>query len=118
MTCVGLRAQLDEAVKNYGGALRHVDHWRAASVRINQRANAAEAENVRLRAQLDEIRKAARHPHKGPVDTDTTMLIAAAERVEGGYMAGGSNTQATVGRVLRTVAAVLADTPAPTEATT
>lgn len=50
------------------------------------------------------LRVAARHPHKGPKDTDATMLREAAERAAAGYAVGGSNTQATVARVLGVVA--------------
>lgn len=53
------------------------------------------------------LRAAARHPHKGPNDTDWSMLRAAATRLDGGYEAGGSNTRQTVARVCRAVADIL-----------
>lgn len=53
---------------------------------------------------------AARHPHKGPNDTDATMLRDAARRAEGGFPVGGSWTQQTTARVLR-LAAELIETP-------
>lgn len=53
---------------------------------------------------LEPIRAAARHPHKGPVDMDGSMLFAAAKRLEDGYPVGGQHTTATVARVLRAVA--------------
>lgn len=47
---------------------------------------------------------AAVHPFKGPYDTDASMLREAALRARDGYPVGGSNTRATVDRVLRLVA--------------
>lgn len=54
-----------------------------------------------------ELVEAAKHRYKGPNDTDASMLREAAKRIEGGYEAGGSNTKATVARVLKSVAALL-----------
>ena len=54
-------------------------------------------------------REVASHPHMGPDDTDATMLNVAADRIEMGYVPGGSNAQQTVVRVLRAVSAALAD---------
>jgi hypothetical protein len=59
------------------------------------------------------LRAAARHPHKGPRDTDASMLLAAAKRLRGGYEPGGSNTKQTVARVCELVAALIEDTPIP-----
>lgn len=53
------------------------------------------------------LRAAARHPHKGPNDTDASMLQAAASRLRRGYEAGGSNTKQTVARVIELVAALI-----------
>lgn len=53
---------------------------------------------------------AARHPHKGPCDTDASMLRAAAKRLDDGYEPGGSWTKQTVAKVLRTVAALIEET--------
>lgn len=50
------------------------------------------------------LQAAARHPHKGPADTDASMLRAAAQRAEGGYLVGGSWTSQTVAKTLRLVA--------------
>lgn len=50
------------------------------------------------------LRAAARHPHKGPNDTDASMLREAAKRAEGGFAVGGSFTQQMSSRVLRLVA--------------
>lgn len=50
------------------------------------------------------LRAAARHPHKGPNDTDASMLREAAKRAAGGYVVGGSWTSQTVTKVLRLVA--------------
>lgn len=78
---------------------------------LRERLQKAIDENVRLRAEVTDLRqqlaKAAAHPFKGANDTDASMLIEAAKRAEGGYAVGGSNTQATTGRVLRAVAAIL-----------
>lgn len=59
-----------------------------------------------VRAALNRVREAMRHPHKGPNDTDVSMLLEAAKRLDGGYQVGGSNTQATVAAVLRAAAAL------------
>lgn len=59
------------------------------------------------RQALTAIREAAKHPHKGPNDSDVSMLREAAKRVEGGYLPGGSHTTAMTTRVLRAVAAAL-----------
>lgn len=56
----------------------------------------------------ERLRQAAQHPHKGPNDTDESMLRAAAKRLDGGYDPGGSNTRQTVARVCRAVADELA----------
>lgn len=58
-------------------------------------------------ARLERVTAATRHPHKGPNDTDASMLLAAATRLEGGYEPGGSHTKQTVARVLRAVAALI-----------
>lgn len=70
-------------------------------------------------AEIDEIREAghddvigllraaARHPHKGPDDTDASMLQAAAKRLRGGFEPGGSWTKQTVARVIELVAALI-----------
>lgn len=55
-------------------------------------------------SELELLANAARHPHKGPNDTDGSMLLEAAHRIEGGYPPGGSNTKDTVVAVLRAVA--------------
>lgn len=71
------------------------------------------------RAEIDEIRTAghddvigllraaARHPYKGPNDTDASMLQSAAKRLRGGFEAGGSNTKQTVARVIELVASLI-----------
>jgi len=68
------------------------------------------------------LAEAATHPFKGPNDTDASMLLAAAQRLEGGYEPGGSHTKLTVARVLRVVAGLLderpADLPVATDSTT
>lgn len=61
-----------------------------------------------LHPALAALAEAARHPHKGPNDTDTSMLLAAAQRLDGGYEPGGSHTRQTVARVLRAVVDLLA----------
>lgn len=53
------------------------------------------------------LRAAARHPHKGPNDTDASMLQAAAKRLRGGFEPGGSNTKQTVARVIELVASLI-----------
>lgn len=53
------------------------------------------------------LRAAARHPHKGPRDTDASMLRAAAKRLRAGYEPGGSWTKQTVAKVIETVAALI-----------
>lgn len=58
---------------------------------------------------IDVLRAAARHPHKGPNDTDASMLRAAAKRLKGGYEPGGSWTRQTVARLCETVAALIED---------
>lgn len=60
------------------------------------------------RATIADVETAARHPHKGPDDTDASMLRAAAKRLRGGYEPGGSWTKQTVANVLDAVAAALA----------
>ncbi|AIY17760.2 hypothetical protein KR76_15125 [Pimelobacter simplex] len=60
------------------------------------------------RATLDALVGAARHPFKGPNDTDASMLLAAAQRLDGGDEPGGSHTKQTVARVLRVVAGAVA----------
>lgn len=55
---------------------------------------------------------AARHPHKGPDDTDASMLLAAAKRLRGGYEPGGSWTKQTVAKVLETVASLIEESGA------
>jgi hypothetical protein len=63
------------------------------------------------------LRSASRHPHKGPNDTDASMLRAAAERLRRGYEPGGSNTKQTVARVCELVASLIDDaTPDPSPA--
>jgi hypothetical protein len=57
------------------------------------------------------LRASARHPHKGPEDTDASMLLAAAQRLRGGYEPGGSNTKQTVARVIELVASLIEDEP-------
>jgi hypothetical protein len=57
---------------------------------------------------LASLRFSARHPHKGPNDTDQSMLLAAASRLDGGHDCGGSHTRQTVARVLRAVVSALA----------
>lgn len=57
------------------------------------------------------LRAAARHPHKGPNDTDASMLLAAAKRLRGGYQPGGSTTQQTVARLCELVASLIEETP-------
>lgn len=57
------------------------------------------------------LRAAARHPHKGPNDTDATMLREAAQRAAGGFPVGGSWTQSTTAKVLRLVADLIEQTP-------
>ena len=61
------------------------------------------------RVAAERIAEAARHPHKGPHDTDASMLREAAKRLDGGYEAGGSNTRQTVARVLRVVADLIGE---------
>lgn len=58
-------------------------------------------------AELARVEAAARHPHKGPVDTDASMLREASKRIERGFPPGGSNTTTTVVRVLTAVADTL-----------
>lgn len=53
------------------------------------------------------LRAAARHPHKGPRDTDVSMLREASRRLRGGYEPGGSWTKLTVARVIETVASLI-----------
>jgi hypothetical protein len=48
--------------------------------------------------------------HKGPHDTDRAMLLGAADKIERGYLAGGSNVSAAVAELLRRALAA-----APTE---
>jgi hypothetical protein len=56
------------------------------------------------------LRAAARHPHKGPNDSDASMLREAAKRAAGGFPVGGSWTQATSAKVLRLVADLIEPT--------
>lgn len=58
------------------------------------------------------LRAAARHPHKGPGDTDASMLQEAAKRLRAGYEPGGSWTKQTVARVIELVSSLI-DDPAP-----
>ena len=60
---------------------------------------------------LDALRAAARHPHKGPNDTDASMLQAAARRLRDGFEPGGSWTKRTVAEVIETVAVLIETTP-------
>jgi hypothetical protein len=53
------------------------------------------------------LRTSARHPHKGPNDTDASMLQDAAKRLRGGYEPGGSHTRQTVARVIELVASLI-----------
>lgn len=53
------------------------------------------------------LRTAARHPYKGPDDTDASMLLAAAKRLRGGYEPGGSNTKQTIAKVIELVASLI-----------
>lgn len=69
--------------------------------------HALELEVAQLRSTLDALIKASKHPHKGPHDTDGTMLTTAALRLQGGHPAGGAHTTNTVARVLRTVATIV-----------
>lgn len=68
------------------------------------------AERRQLRSAVAALADAAKHPHKGPNDTDASMLKQAAKRIAGGCEAGGSNTKQTVSNVLLAVAALLAET--------
>jgi hypothetical protein len=68
------------------------------------RAEVLEAENRRLAALIKAVKAASAHPHKGPDDTDASMLRAAAKRLRGGYEPGGSNTKQTVANVCVAVA--------------
>ena len=60
---------------------------------------------------IDALRAAARHPHKGPNDTDASMLREAARRLRDGFEPGWSWTRRTVAEVIETVAALI-ETPA------
>ena len=57
-----------------------------------------------MTADIEALRVAAAHPHKGPNDTDASMLRDAASRIRGGYEPGGSHTTAVVVQVLRYLA--------------
>lgn len=52
--------------------------------------------------------------YKGPLDTDASALLQAAQNLERGYPVGGSNVTAMVVELLRNVAAELTDDPRTT----
>lgn len=55
------------------------------------------------------LTNAAQHAHKGPNDTDASMLREAAIRLRGGYEPGGSNTKQMLARVADLVADLIED---------
>lgn len=77
------------------------------------RAEAAEAQVADLTATVARVKAAAQHPHKGPDDTDASMLRAAAKRLRDGYEPGGSWTKQTVAKVCEVVAAALEGSSEP-----
>lgn len=62
------------------------------------------ARAAKFEALVAKVRESASHPHKGPDDTDASMLRAAAKRLRGGYEPGGSHTKQTVANVITAVA--------------
>lgn len=88
--------------------VQFIKDWRL----LKKRADSL-AENVALiqaEGQQEIIKllsMAATTIHKGPHDTDATVLRDAANRIENGFQCGDSNTVATVTRVLRVVANII-----------
>lgn len=101
------RVDLGESVRAAEARVAELEADRASAERFMEQAE----------AQVAALIGAAQHPHKGPHDTDASMLREAAKRLRGGYEPGGSNTKQTVANVCDAVAELLArvDAPKPDE---
>lgn len=77
------------------------------SVKIADNDLAVEIHAAHVAAEIRKVYAVVKVPvvaHKGPFDTDASYLRDAAERIEGGYLAGGSNVSNAVAHLLRDVA--------------
>lgn len=81
-------------------------HWQMTQEAARLKEHVGRLEDARQTdtEAVHRLAEAARHPHKGPDDTDASMLREAAKRAATGYVVGGSNTSATVAKVLRACA--------------
>lgn len=86
--------------------LAEVKQARLAHDEMTDECVSAEARVAELKAGIKRLADAAKHPHKGPNDTDASMLREAAKRLLGGYEPGGRHTRQTVAHVISEVAAL------------
>lgn len=99
--------QRDAIAANRNALALKLADARAEAVAMRERGDRWQHSWLDATANLATVTAAAHHPHKGPDDTDASMLLAAAKRLDGGFEPGGSHTKQTVARVLRAVAGLL-----------